>query len=123
MNHKTYTFTYETKPTEKNIYYMFERLVLPIIISTQYTPYKEYWNDYEKLLSIIKKWIGTYYNTKDLTKIDNIKEFDEVETIILDLMDSCFMINSKYIEEIDIWHGEFLQMWKGACINKKGDNK
>lgn len=123
MSNYPYTFTYETTPTEENIYYMFQRFVLPIIISTQYTPYQEYWDDYEKLLSIVRKWIGIYFNTKDLTKIDNIKEFDEVETIILNLMDNCFILNSKYIEEIDIWHGEFLELWKEACLMKKGEKK
>lgn len=123
MSNYPYTFTYETTPTEENIYYMFQRFVLPIIISTQYTPYQEYWDDYEKLLSIVRKWIGIYFNTKDLTKIDNIKEFDEVETIILNLMDNCFILNSKYIEEIDIWHGEFLELWKKACLMKKGEKK
>ena len=38
MNEK-YTFTYETKPTEQNIDYMFQRFILPIIIAMQYQPY------------------------------------------------------------------------------------
>lgn len=122
MNSKNYTFTYDSKPTDENIYYMFQRLTIPIIIATTYEPYKKYWNDYERLLNIVRKWISIYYNTTDLTKVndDSLEEFD---SLITDLKFSCLEINTLYIEEIDIWHGEFLHLLNESInIKKKGEN-
>lgn len=122
MNNKTYIFTYETKPTEKNINYMFQRFVTPIIISMQYLPYKNYWDDYEKLFAIVKNWIGIYFNTNSLSSI-SIEEMNNVDSIINDLKFNCLEIETKYIEEIDVWHSEFLELWKETFVNKKGENK
>lgn len=60
---------YEPIPTDKNIYYMFSRLLLPIIISTCYEPYKDYWENYEELLIVMKNIIGIYYNSKSLRSV------------------------------------------------------
>lgn len=122
MDNKGYTFTYETKLEGKNIYYMFQRLVLPIIISTQYIPYKGYWDDFEKLLVIIKKWIGIYCNTNDLSQIAP-NELEDVGDIITNLKFNCLPIDTQYIEEIDIWYGEFLELWENSCLNKEKGGK
>ena len=42
MNNNQYTFAYENEPSDKNIYYMFQCLLLPTIISSKYKPYEKY---------------------------------------------------------------------------------
>lgn len=113
MKNEKLMITYETIPTEKNIDYMFQRLVSAIVISRQYKPYQNYWQDYQKLLDIITEWIGVYYNNHDLTKI-YVNQINEVDSLITDLKFDCLGIDTRYIEEIDIWHGEFLQLWKNS---------
>lgn len=120
MNEK-YMFTYETKPTEQNIDYMFQRFILSIMIAMQYQPYQTYWNKYHQLFNIVKHWIGIYYNYYDLTKID-CNELKQVDSLITDLKFACLEIDTTYIEEIDIWHGEFLQIWK-QCVEKEEHEK
>ncbi len=110
MRNNKYTFTYENEPTDKNIYYMFQRLILPTIISTQYKPYKEYWEDYKKLLSLFTNWVNIYYNDNNL-KLINEQDFNIAEDLITDLKFNCLKIETSYIEEIDIWYGEFLELW------------
>ena len=108
---------YESIPTDKNIYYMFSRLLLPIIISTRYEPYKDYWENYEELLIVMKNIIGIYYNSKSLKEIDN-SYLNKLDDLINELKINCLTIDTRYIEEIDIWHGEFLEMWKNSCLEK-----
>lgn len=113
MNEEIYTYTYETKPTKDNIYYMFQRLILPIIISMQYEPYKNYWQNFNNLFILVNNWIKTYFNENDLTKI-NQKEIDDADDLIADLKFACLEIDTEYIEEIDIWYGEFLSILSKA---------
>lgn len=109
-----YTVTYELKPEFKNINYIFERLTIVIVISTEYEPYKKYYKEFDKMFLILKKWINIYYNIKDITKINDFKSFDEFEDIISYLMEKCLQIDTRYIEEISIWYNEFLLIWKMA---------
>ncbi len=109
-----YTVTYELKPEFKNINYIFERLTLSIVISTEYEPYKKYYKEFDKMFLILKKWINIYYNIKDITKINDLKSFDEFENILSYLMEKCLQIDTRYIEEISIWYNEFLLIWKMA---------
>ena len=106
---KNYEYVYDGKVSEENIYYIFQRLVTPIIISTTYVPYKDYWKEFNELFIIVKKWISKYYNDKTLIGLNkaDLEKFDE---IITELMLNCFQVNSKYVEEIDIWYMEFIQM-------------
>ena len=115
MESDKYTFTYECELTDKDIYYMFQRLILPTIISTRYKPYEEYWNDYKRLLAIFTRWIDVYYNNKDLTLI-KADVIDEADTLIADLKFNCLKIETRHIEEIDIWYQEFLVIWKRAHL-------
>lgn len=109
MNSEKHTFTYNPEPTEANIYYMFQRLVTPIIISTSFEPYRKCWNDYEKMLNIVRNWIGIYYNTNKLIKIDN-ESLEEFEDLVTELKFQCLGINTVFIEEIDIWYSELLNL-------------
>ena len=120
MNSEKHIFIYKPEPTEENIYYMFQRLITPIIISTSFEPYKKYWNDYEKLLDIVRNWIGIYYNTNKLIAIDN-ESLEKFESLVTDLKFECLGINTLFIEEIDIWYSELLHLLDES--NKmKGDN-
>lgn len=119
MNEEIYTYTYETKPTRDNIYYMFQRLILPIVISMQYEPYKKYWQEFNCLFIIVKNWIKIYFNEKDLTKI-NAKEIADADDLIVDLKFACLEIDTEFIEEIDIWYDEFLSIFNKA---KKEEEK
>ena len=110
MNSEKHTFTYKPEPTEENIYYMFQRLLTPIIISTSFEPYKKYWNDYEKLLNIVRNWIKIYYNTYKLIAIDNTS-LEEFESLVADLKFECLGIYTVFIEEIDIWYSELLHLF------------
>ena len=121
MNNNQYTFTYENEPNDKNIYYMFQRLILPTIISSKYKPYKKYWEDYNRLLSIFTKWIGIYYNGNSL-KLINKDDFRETDSLITDLKFNCLEIETEYIEEIDIWYNEFLELWKKSELIKGRKN-
>ena len=114
-----YNVTYELKPEFKNINYIFERLTLVIVISTEYEPYKKYYKEFDKMFLILKKWINIYYNRKDITKINDLKSFDEFENILSYLMEKCLQIDTRYIEEINIWYNEFLLVWKMANEMKK----
>ena len=40
MCRKNYTFVYELVPTEKNIEYIFQRLIFAVIVSSNYESYK-----------------------------------------------------------------------------------
>lgn len=102
---------YETIPQIENIQYMFQRLFLPIIISIDYEPYKDYQNDYTKLSNYVEKWINIYFNTNDLTNISS-NDLDNFEDILAELGAYCLRIDTRYIEEIDIWFGELLELWK-----------
>ena len=104
-----YEFVYDSQVNEENIYYIFQRLITPIIISKNYIPYKNIWKEFNELYIIVEKWVNMYFNNNTLIGLDksDLEKFDE---IITNLMLSCFQINSKYIEEIDIWHMEFIQM-------------
>ena len=103
-------------------YYMFQRLILPTIISSQYKPYKKYWEDYKRLLSIFTKWIGIYYNNGNNLKLINEDDFKEVDSLITDLKFNCLEIETEYIEEIDIWYNEFLELWKKSELPKGRKN-
>ncbi len=122
MNNNQYTFTYENEPNDKNIYYVFQRLILPTIISSQYKPYKKYWEDYKRLLSIFTKWIGIYYNNGNSLKLINEDDFKETDSLITDLKFNCLEIETEYIEEIDIWYNEFLELWKKSDLIKWREN-
>ncbi len=121
MNNNQYTFTYENEPTDKNIYYMFQRLILPTIISTQYKPYEKYWEDYKQLLSLFTKWISIYYNDNNLSLI-KVDDINIADSLITDLKFNCLEIDTQYIEEVDIWYNEFLELWEKSCLIK-GEKK
>lgn len=106
---KKHEFIYNSEVNEERIYYVFQRLITPIIISKTYIPYKKYWKEFNELYMIVEKWISMYFNNKTLIglKKEDLEKFDEIITY---LMLNCFQINSKYVEEIDIWHMEFMQM-------------
>lgn len=111
MNNNQYTFAYENEPSDKNIYYMFQCLILPTIISSKYKPYEKYQEDYKRLLSLFTKWISIYYNGNSL-KLIKEEDFKKADSLITDLKFNCLEIETEYIEEIDIWYDEFLELWK-----------
>lgn len=117
IDNKEYIDVYEIIPNEENISYMFKRLLLPTLISTGYELYKDYWNDYNKILEYVENWIGIYYNTNNLTNIPK-DELDDFDIILSELFYYCMGIDSRYIEEIDIWHNELLDLIK-ASISKE----
>lgn len=117
IDNKEYIDIYEIIPNEENISYMFKRLLLPTLISTGYELYKDYWNDYNKILEYVENWIGIYYNTNNLTNIPK-DELDDFDIILSELFYYCMGIDSRYIEEIDIWHNELLDLIK-ASISKE----
>ncbi len=104
---------YDSNATENNIYYMFQRLITPIIISMTYRPYEEFWDDYQELYEITKEWIQVYYNKNDLRKIEK-ESLNKFDSILTDLKFSCLVIDTRFIEEIDIWHNEFLKLYKNS---------
>lgn len=118
MNKDSYTFTYDTIPNEHNIDYMFQRLLLPVDISLGYKPYEKHWSDFEKIYQLVKGWINVYYETKDLTKIDT-KDYKEFDSLITDVKFTCLDIDPTYVEEIDIWHNEFLILSRKAYLEKR----
>ena len=111
IDNKEYIDTYEIIPNQVNISYMFKRLLLPTLISTDYKLYKAHWNNYNKILEYIEKWIGIYYNSDSLTNI-SLDDLNDFEIILSELYYYCFRIDTRYIEEIDIWYGELLDLLK-----------
>ena len=115
IDNKEYIDTYEIIPNQVNISYMFKRLLLPTLISTDYELYKAHWNNYNKILEYIEKWIGIYYNSDSLTNI-SLDDLNDFEIILSELCYYCFRIDTRYIEEIDIWYGELLDLLKVSAI-------
>lgn len=115
IDNKEYIDTYEIIPNQVNISYMFKRLLLPTLISTDYELYKAHWNNYNKILEYIEKWIGIYYNSDSLTNI-SLDDLNDFEITLSELCYYCFRIDTRYIEEIDIWYGELLDLLKVSAI-------
>lgn len=84
-----YTFVYEPIPTEKNIEYIFQRLIFAVIEASNYEPYKTTRPEWEKILEIITKWLSIYINDKNLLEI-NWDEF-------LEIKEQLFQFDSKYL--------------------------
>ncbi len=78
--------------------------------NNQYTfTYEKYWKDYKQLLSLFTKWINLYYNGNNLSRI-KASDIDIADSRITNLKFNCLGINTQYIEEIDIWYNEFLEL-------------
>lgn len=101
MNNKN-TFNYDANPTNENITYVFERLITPIAVATNFTPYKKSWEQFENILKTVAKWMITYDTTKDLLQI-NFEEFIKVRQQLFDL-------DSKYLPE-DGFYAEDAYEW------------
>ena len=102
----------------EKIDYIFERLLLPIVISLDYKPYKDYYEDFSNMFDLVRNWISVYYNTNNLTKINNLQEFETFEGILSKIMPSCLEKDTVYIEEISIWFTELLSIYN-SLINEK----
>lgn len=95
-------FIYKPIPTEQNIEYAFERLLLPIVESANYGEYKESHDKYNSILLIIIKWISSYVNTKTLKNIE-LNEFYEIKQQLFELDNKYLSFNELYAEEAYEW--------------------
>lgn len=93
---------YEPEITEKNIEYVFQRLIFSITASFFYEGYKYSKEQFNAILDIVKKWLAIYVNTKNIAKI-NWNEFVFVRQQL-------FELDSKYIN-IDVFYAAECYEW------------
>lgn len=105
-----HVFNYDSILTDENVYYVFQRLITPVVISMCYERYKDYWDDFNSLFGLLKNCLSIYYNYNSLSQISS-DILDNMDSLIVDLKFNCLGINTIYIEEIDIWFGEFMQLY------------
>lgn len=93
---------YEPNLTEKNIEYVFQRLLFSIVSASGFELYTESMNEFDKILNIVKKWIVIYANTKDISKID-WNEFVLVRQQLFELDSRYISVDGFYAAECYEW--------------------
>ncbi len=93
-----YIFTYEPLPTEKNIEYALQRLLLALVESANYDEYSDSQNEYKMIIDRVINWIKIYVNEKDFKRI-NIKEVLEIRDQLYDLDNKYLSKNGLYAED------------------------
>ena len=90
-------YLYEPIPTDENIEYVFQRLIVSLILAKGYIPYQKHHQQFKATLNIIMSWIEIYSNTKNLNHINKI-QFQKTEDLLSE-------IDQKYILEDD-WYAQ-----------------
>ena len=91
---------YESIPSEENINYAFEKLIMPLTASTGYKYYEDVHNDFQEILKIVSNWLIIYVNTLNLNNI-NIEEFNDVKTKLFELYEK--NLGGYYIQDAYEW--------------------
>ncbi len=95
-------------PTKENIDYAFKNLIYYINASNLIDIYKEYKNDFQKVLDEINKIFNIYINAKNILAIDE----DTLQNIKFDLMD--LDTNTKHLNS---YYAEWSLLWLEAIIS------
>lgn len=113
------SITYEPTPTKKNIDYMFQRLVTPLIASTGFNLYEESHGEFKAILEKVMTWIVNYANTEDLSLI-NWNEFIEIRQKLFELDSKYLPQDGCYAEEAYEWSLQ-LQILLEKLIKERND--
>lgn len=102
MCRKNYTFVYEPVPTEKNIEYIFQRLIFAVIGASNYEPYKSTQSKWKEILKIIEEWLSIYINSKKLLEI-NLDEFKKIKQQLFEFDNEYLSTEGLYAEDAYEW--------------------
>lgn len=105
-------YLYEPIPTDENIEYVFQRILVSLILSKGYIPYQKHHQQFKDTLNIIMSWIEIYSNTKNLTHIDQ-NLYQKTEDLLSEIDQKYILENQWYAQQSYEW---FLQL--GILIKK-----
>ncbi len=93
---------YKPIPTEENIEYVFQKIVVSLIFSKGFNKYSESAKDFEKLLNTVISWLEIYSNSKKLKHIQ-FNDFKNVKDILFNLDEKYMLVEEWYAQQAYEW--------------------
>ena len=102
---------YNTEYNDKQIKYLFQRLITALCLSSYYNLYEEDHSSIEEILYNACKWFETYLKEKTL-KFVNESQLAKYEDILYELDGKYLSVDGLFIEEAYEWILQFKNMIK-----------
>jgi len=93
---------YNTEYNDKQIKYLFQRLITAVCLANHYDLYEEDHSPIEEILSVICSWFNKYLKEKSLKFIEE-SQIDKYEDVLYELDGKYLSVDGLFIEDAYEW--------------------